>query len=144
MFQEFRKHIPSLSPWIEACYSSQPNLLLGSHSLLSCSGVQQGDPLGPLGFALTLQPIIDRIQSEVPGLALNAWYLDDGTLIGSPNDLLSALEIIERVGPGIGLHLNKAKSLLYIPAEADESLPQTVREGLGCLLISARQHFKLA
>ena len=75
MFQKFRKHIPSLFPWIEACYSSQPNLLLGIHSLLSCSGVQQGDPLGPLGFALTLQPII---QSEVPGLALNAWYLDDG------------------------------------------------------------------
>ncbi|XP_064394938.1 uncharacterized protein LOC135342184 [Halichondria panicea] len=141
MFQEFRKHIPSLSPWIEACYSSQPNLLLGSHSLLSCSGVQQGDPLGPLGFALTLQPIIDCIQSEVPGLALNAWYLDDGTLIGSPNDLLSALEIIEREGPRIGLHLNKAKSLLYIPAEADQSvnpLPSAipiVREGfslLGC------------
>ncbi len=108
MFQEFRKHIPSLSPWIEACYSSQPNPLLGSHSLLSCSGVQQGDPLGLLGFALTLQPIIDCIQSEVPDLALNAWYLDDGTLIGSPNDLLSALAIIEREGPGIGLHLNKA------------------------------------
>ena len=135
MFQEFRRHIPSLSPWIEACYSSQPNLLLGSHS---CSGVQQGGPLGPLGFALTLQPIIDCIQSEVPGLALNAWYLDDGTLIGSPNDLLSALEIIEREGPRIGLHLNKAKSLLYIPAEADQSvnpLPSAVREGfslLGC------------
>ncbi len=45
MFQKFRKHIPSLFPWIEVCYSSQPNLLLGSHSLLSCSGVQQGDPL---------------------------------------------------------------------------------------------------
>ncbi len=85
MFQEFHKHI---SPWIEACYSSQPNLLLGSHSLLSCNGVQQGNPLGPLGFALTLQPIIDCIQSEVPGLAPNAWYLDDGTLIGSPNNLL--------------------------------------------------------
>ncbi len=68
-------------------------------------------------------------------MALNAWYLDDGTLIGSPNDLLSAPE---RVGPGIGLHWNKAKYLLYIPADANESLPKAipiVREGfslLGC------------
>ncbi len=138
MFVEFHRHIPSLSRWIEACYSCQPNLLLGTHSLLSCSGVQQGDPLGPLGFALTLQPIIDRIKSEVPGLALNAWYLDDGTLVGSPNDLLSTLAIIEREGPGIGLHLNKAKSLLHIPADADDSVTPaipTVRQGfslLGC------------
>ncbi len=115
MFSQFRNHVLSLSPWIEACYSNQPNLLLGSHSLLSCSGVQQGDPLGPLGFALTLQPIIDRIQLEVPGLALNAWYLKDSTLVGTPKDLLSALTIIEQEGPGIGLVLNKPKSLLYIP-----------------------------
>ena len=38
----------------------------------SCCGVQQGDPLGPLGFVLTLNPIIERIKVEVPTLALNA------------------------------------------------------------------------
>ncbi len=122
MFHEFCNHIPSLSSWIEACYSCQSNLLMGNHSVLSCCGVQQGDPLGPLGFALTLQPIVDLIQSEVPGLSINAWYLDDGTLVGSPNDLVSALEIIEREGPKIGLHLNKSKSLLYIPPNVDESI----------------------
>ncbi len=143
MFVEFCRHIPSLSPWIEACYSCQPNLLLASHSLLSCSGVQQGDPLGPLGFALTLQPIILTAFNRkcLAWRALNAWYLDDGTLVGSPNDLLSALAIIKREGPRIGLHLNKAKSLLYIPADADEfvnPLPPaipTVRQSfslLGC------------
>ncbi len=71
--------------------------MMGNNSVLSCCGVQQGDPLGPLGFTLTLQHIVDLIQSEVPGLSINAWYIDDGTLVGSPNDLLSALEIIERV-----------------------------------------------
>ncbi len=96
MFHEFRNHIPSLSPWIEACYSCQSNLLMGNYSVLSCCGVQQGDPLGPLGFALTLPPIVGLIQSGVPGLSINAWYLDDVTLVRSPNDLLSVLEIIER------------------------------------------------
>ena len=72
---------------MESCYSSQPLLRLGEDTLLSCSGVQQGDPLGPLGFALTLHPIPERIDEEVPDLAINAWYLDDGTLCGSPEDL---------------------------------------------------------
>ena len=42
--------------------------------------MQQGDPLGPLGFALTLQPLLEHLQADISGLRLNAWYLDDGTL----------------------------------------------------------------
>ena len=54
----------------------------------SCCGVQQGDPLGPLGFALTLHPIVERIKAEVPDLLLNALYLDDGMLVGFSVDLI--------------------------------------------------------
>ena len=115
MFREFRQHAPSLSPWIESCYSGQPNLLLGEHSIRSCCGVQQGDPLGPLGFALVLQPVIERIKEKVAGLSLNAWYLDDGTIVGTPEQLQAALLIIEEEGKRVGLHLNRSKSLLYVP-----------------------------
>ena len=79
--------------------------------------MQQGDPLGPLGFAITLQPIVERIKAEVPGLILNSWYLDDGTLMGSAEDLAKALNIIESDGPAVGLVLNRLKSLLYIPQD---------------------------
>ena len=52
-------------------------LVLGDHSINSCSGVQQGDPLGPLGFALMWsKSFVSK------SLLLNAWYLDDGTLVG--------------------------------------------------------------
>ena len=61
MFSSLHPTLPALSPWIEWCYCSQSILLLGDRSLLSCCGVQQGDPLGPLCFALTLQPVIERI-----------------------------------------------------------------------------------
>ena len=118
MFQEARARIPSMSPWLECCYASRPQLLFGEHTILSCSGVQQGDPLGPLGFALTLHPILERIKQEVPNLLLNSWYLDDGTLCGSIADLCAALAIIEEDGPARGLFLNRSKSLLYVPAEA--------------------------
>lgn len=56
-----------------------------------------------MGFALTLQPLIEKIKTEVPSLSLNAWYLDDGTLIGSVDDLRKAVDIIESIGPARGL-----------------------------------------
>ena len=135
MFGEFRRHLPGLSAWMESCYSGQPLLLLGKDIIHSCCGVQQGDPLGPLGFALTLHPIIKRIRAEVPSLALNAWYLDDGTLVGSTQDLSAALHIVESAGPSIGLHLNRGKSLVFIPSSLS-TLPSDVpvtRNGF-CLL----------
>ena len=118
MFEEARARIPSMSSWLECCYGSQPVLFLGEHTILSCCGVQQGDPLGPLGFAVALHPIVERIKREVPGLLLNSWYLDDGTLCGSPRDICSALAIIEADGPSRGLFLNRSKSHLFVPAEA--------------------------
>ena len=80
---------------MECCYSTESYIKFGNHSLLSRCGVQQGDPLGPLCFALTLQPIIERIKREFISLLCNAWYLDDGTLCGTPQDLDAALKIIE-------------------------------------------------
>ena len=83
--------------------------LVGRHAIKSCCGVQQGDPLGPLCFALALHRIVERIAEEVPGLLMNAWYLDNGTLCGSGKDLLKALRIIEEDGPARGLCLNRGK-----------------------------------
>ena len=97
------------------CYGAQPFLRFGEHSILSCCVVQQGDPLGPLGFSLALHPLVEKIRTQVPGLVINTWYLDDGTLCGSAMDLCSALAIIEEDGPARGFHLNRVKSLLHIP-----------------------------
>ena len=118
---EFRKQIPSLSAWMEFCSSGQPLLPLGGNSIHSCRGVQQGDPMGPLRFALTVHPIIKRIKAIVLGLELNACYLDDGTLVGHPEHLTTALHIIEQDGPMVGLQLTRGKTLLFIPEEADAS-----------------------
>ena len=139
MFVEFRRCLPRLSAWMEFCYSGQPLLHLGKDTIHSCCGVQQGDPLGPLGFALTLHPLVERIKAKVPSLALNAWYLDDGTLVGPTEDLSAALEIVEREGPSLGLYLNRGKSLLYIPNQCDaakSTLPSDVPVTRGgfCLL----------
>ena len=114
---------------MESCYSCQPILHLSQDSILSCCGVQQGDPLGSLGFALTFQPLLEKLKAVVSGLSLSVWYLDDGTLMGSPEDLAVALRIVKEEGPALGLHLNHSKSLLFIPPEDDASqftLPQDI------------------
>ena len=58
----------------------------------------------------------------MPGLLINAWYLDNGTRCGSPRDIQKALDIIEEDGSACGLHLNGAKSLLFVLAGASMSL----------------------
>ena len=121
MFEEVRTHVPGLAAWVESCYGAEPLLHFGEHTILSRCEVQQGDPLGPLCFALSLHSIVERIKREVPHLLINAWYLDDGTLCGSPDDLLRALKIVKEDGPAKGLNLNMLKSLFYIPEEADIS-----------------------
>ena len=73
MFREIRQHIPSMAAWMESCYGSQPILYLTDHTISSCCGVQQGDPLGPLGFYLALHTIAEKIKVEVSGLLVNAW-----------------------------------------------------------------------
>ena len=121
MFVELRRRLPGLLAWMESCYSCQPLLHLGGDCIHSCCGLQQGDPLDPLGFALTLHPIVECIRDEVPDLALNAWYLDDGTLVGSPENLAEVLSIIEKFDPLVSLKLNRNKSVLFIPEESDPS-----------------------
>jgi len=116
-----RARIPSMATWLQSCYSSQSILHLNDQVILSCCRVQQGDPVGPLGFALAIHPIVEKINEEVTGPHINAWYLDDGTLCGSLDDLAAALAIIEAEGPCHGLCLNKSKCLLHAVADVPVS-----------------------
>ena len=109
-----RTRIPSLSAYVEICYGAESNLRFEDHSILSCCGVQQGDPLCPLCFSLALHSLVKWIQEQVPDHLINAWYLDDGTLCGTARDLSSALAIIEEHGTSHSLHLNWTKSPLHI------------------------------
>ncbi|XP_076935722.1 uncharacterized protein LOC143602539 [Bidens hawaiensis] len=72
---------PSISAWVDFLYGQPARLYVGNDNIWSSTGVQQGDPLGPLVFALVLHPLVHRIRDRCK-LLFHAWYLDDGTLIG--------------------------------------------------------------
>ena len=86
MFGEVREHFPELARYIENSYGQASVLNYGSGSLLSSTGVHQGDPLGPFLFSLTLQPVLKKVQ-EVEGIVQNSWYLDDGEVVGNKQAL---------------------------------------------------------
>eukprot|EP00731_Ephydatia_muelleri_P000360 Em0001g360a len=103
-----------LLPWVSWCYGTHPLLWHPLGQISSEPGVQQGDPLGPLLFALVLQKLVSSLDAdeECAEILLQAWYLDDGALAGTRSAVLHALHVIEELGPALGLHVNLAKSFI--------------------------------
>ncbi|GJY64655.1 putative reverse transcriptase domain-containing protein [Tanacetum coccineum] len=90
-------------------------LYVGDDHIWSTTGVQQGDPLGPLLFALVLHPLVHRIR-DCCQLLFHAWYLDDGTIIGDTKEVAKAIDIIRAEGPRLGLELNIKKTEVFWPS----------------------------
>ena len=109
MLKELRKRNPEFYPMIYQAYSTGSNLLFGNEIILSLSGAQQGDVLGPYLFSLSIQNLIHDLKSE-----LNVWYLDDGSLAGDPKLVLEDFKSIINYGKDLGLSLNTAKCEIFM------------------------------
>eukprot|EP00731_Ephydatia_muelleri_P036466 Em0260g3a len=84
VLDECSSFFPELLPWVSWCYGSHSLLWHSMGTISSQSGVQQGDPLGPMLFALVLHKLVSSIEADDDciNLSFNAWYLDDGILVG--------------------------------------------------------------
>ena len=92
IFHEVATHCPRVLPLVTLLYQSRTHLFHGHYKIASETGVQQGDPLGPFLFALGIhQSIIKNVGAECPSLAFNAWFLDDGTIVGPSAEVRRAL-----------------------------------------------------
>ena len=85
-------------------YITPTPLFIAGHTIISSAGVQQGDPLGPIAFALAVDTCARNLQSP-----LNIWYLDDATIGGPVSDVVADLRLISKALPDLGLQLNAAK-----------------------------------
>ena len=131
--QEVADQFPELLPWVITSYSSPSFLRFGNVDITSSSGFHQGDPLASLLFALVLHPVIISIVMQVPSLALHTWFLDDGTLIGTADELGQVVDVLLQEGPARGLFLStrntvddptKAKTTVWSrPVDNDDDEP---------------------
>jgi len=104
MLEAVYREIPEIYNFCHLSYASSSYLSFGDQIILSEEGSQQGDPLGPLLFSLTVNPILSSILSD---LALG--YLDDFTLGGTADVVRNDFLQIVDMAADLGLILNTAK-----------------------------------
>lgn len=92
---------PQLFTFVHSAYFSPSSLLWGDRILESAEGVQQGDPLGPLLFCLSVHQLSSQLRSE-----LCLFYLDEVTHEGNLEDVRYDVEVVEREAADLGLQLN--------------------------------------
>jgi hypothetical protein len=112
ILERVREQAPPAARFVQASYGKQPYVVAGTTLLLSRQGMDQGDPLGMLLFALSIQPLVLRIQSECD-LELNLWYADDDTLVGSVAEVAKAYQILKDEGPKYCVFLVPHKTSLW-------------------------------
>jgi len=101
--------VPELHACCYSAYSHPSTLFYGSYVISSEKSLQQGDPLGPLLFCNTIQPLLSSLNSE-----LNLRYLDDVTLAGPADTVASGAANITQPGGAMGLVLNTGKCELIV------------------------------
>ena len=91
---------------------------------------QQGDPRGQLLLSLTLWPIIQKIKTSCPVFLRHSWYLDDGFIAESEDQIKQTLEILANERPERGLISRKDKCGLCSIKDLP-SVDQAVKRTLG-------------
>ena len=112
ILSEVSNNFPDLFPFVSKCYAQPSQLttrLYQSNCYISSEeGVQQGDPMGPFLFALVLQPLLVKINCNDSG-TLTPSYLDDITVIGPKDEVISLYKELKDDLLSIGLELTEKK-----------------------------------
>ena len=116
--------MPSIYSYVNAAYGSQSVLRFGQYRIASAAGVQQGDPLGPLLFALSI-----RLLSHESIAPFSIWYLDDATIGGNGTEVIAEVARIKQGASEIGLELNSLKCELVSSSPAFVTALRTALPG---------------
>ena len=107
---------PLIYNYTEAAYAKPSFLFYRDKIILSEEGAQQGDPEGPPLFSDTINDTIRSLCSK-----LNLWYLDDGNLAGTFEDVLNDYTTLRSAFLAMGLEVNPQKcELVFLGCPSSE------------------------
>ncbi len=95
---------PLIYNFCHLSYGESSVLRFGGEEILSSEGCQQGDPLGPVLFALALQPALAAVS-----LPLSLGYLDDVSMGGPHVQVVVEFNRFCETASKVGLILNPSK-----------------------------------
>ena len=88
---------PTIATYAINTYREPARLFItGGKELKSAEGTTQGDPLAMSLYAISLQPLITRL--NVSSLTKQCWYADDATGSGSLEELKKWWDVIDQTG----------------------------------------------
>ena len=105
MAQAVQIHLTALTRYYFSAYGAPTPLFFGEWRIASQTGVQQGDPLGPLLFSLGLFAARSRIEAT----KLEGWYLDDGIVACPPSSVETVFAEVAAQFASVGLAIREDK-----------------------------------
>ena len=122
VLRKVKEVAPLLYPMTWQAYAQPTKLFMGDHTLQSREGVQQGDVLGPLYFALAIQDMVDSLSSD-----FRSFFLDDGVLAAKSQTLQEDyLRILDLVA-SLGLRVNPEKCKITVLKPDNDEVIQALR-----------------
>jgi hypothetical protein len=104
MLDAVLRKVPGIYKFCHLAYCKPSSLTYDGRTIISQEGSQQGDPLGPVLFCSTIQPLLISLDSE-----FKVGYMDDLTLGGPEAEVARDVDMVRRKGEEIGLCLNDKK-----------------------------------
>ena len=138
-FEEMTTHFPQLLGYYKNFYMVPSRVFYNNFTdydyLMSEEGSQQGDPLGPLIFALGAHPLFKALSEKVGSDGFVKTYIDDCTSVASTDKSIEIINYIREHGPEYGIFLNYDKTKIYLGSHinSDIDLKSTVEKYSDCL-----------
>jgi hypothetical protein len=120
MLEAVKRHVPEIFNFCCLVYADSTDLHYEDRIIRSEEGPQPGDLLGPFLFCLTLQPVLDTLQSD-----LILGYLDDVSGGGDLESVTDDVTKVESLGAELVLRLNRNNCehiLCHLPTDLPHSL----------------------
>jgi len=133
MLEKVSQHVPTLLPMVRQAYQFESLLFGEGYTLRSQTGVQQGDPCGPALFCLALKDLTDNLTSNC-----SPWYLDDGILLGTMEQVLTDLKTVLDYSAYSGLELNSSKCEIFLMGGSTDN-QEKCKSKIGSILPKIRE-----